>query len=64
MKDLLQKYPQVDKKRDVKADKKQQEKLERESQRSGESKVSRSTAGRFEAKYKVGDKTGSGALVK
>ena len=35
--------------------------MERESQLSG---VSRSTAGRFEAKYKVGDKTGSGALVK
>ena len=28
------------------------------------SEVSRSSSGRFEAKYKVGDKTTSGALVK
>jgi hypothetical protein len=28
------------------------------------SKISRSTNGRFEAKYQVGDRTASGALVK
>jgi len=38
--------------------------MEKESVRSGESKASRSTNGRFEGKYKVGDKTASGALIK
>jgi hypothetical protein len=32
--------------------------------RSGASKISRSTNGRFEAKYQIGDKTASGAIIK
>ena len=56
------------KKRDEKAAEKekrqQQEQMENESMRSGESMISRSTNGRFEGKYKVGDKTASGVLVK
>jgi len=38
--------------------------MENESLKSGDSKISRSTAGRFEGKYKVGDKTQSGATIK
>ena len=55
-----------DKKRDNKATDKErkQEQMETESIRSGESMISRSTAGRFEGKYKVGDKTTSGAIIK
>jgi len=34
--------------------------MEKESVRSGESMISRSTIGRFEGKYKIGDKTSSG----
>ena len=62
--------PQKEKKRDNKAVDKEQEKqnkMEKESQRSGESNISgisRSTNGRFEGKYKVGDKTASGAFIK
>jgi len=58
------------KKRDNKAGDKEQEKqdkMDKESVRSGESnnsKVSRSTNGRFEGKYKVGDKSISGAIIK
>ena len=46
---------------------KQHDKLEQQSVRSGgtiNSVISRSTNGRFEAKYKVGDKTASGAIIK
>jgi hypothetical protein len=45
----------------------QQDKLEQQSARSGESqhsKISRSTIGRFEGKYKVGDRTAGGAVIK
>jgi hypothetical protein len=41
--------------------------LEKQSQRSGGSnfsKVSRSTNGRFEGKYKVGDKAADGSIIK
>jgi hypothetical protein len=51
-------------KRDEKASEKLQEQMEKESVRSVESMISRNTAGRFEGKYKVGDKTASGALIK
>ena len=51
-------------KRDKKAAGKLQEHMEKESVKSGDSKISRSTAGRFEGKYKVGDKTTGGAIVK
>jgi hypothetical protein len=43
------------------------DKLEKRSQRSGGSnfsKVSRSTNGRFEGKYKVGDKAADGSIIK
>ena len=43
---------------------KQYNNLEQQSMNSGKSKVSRSTSGRFEGKYKVGDKTASGAIIK
>ena len=51
-------------KRDEKAAGKLQEQMEKESVRRGESMISRSTTGRFEGKYKVGDKTMSGAIIK
>jgi len=38
--------------------------MEKESVRSGESMINRNTAGRFEGKYKVGDKTTSGTIIK
>ncbi len=55
------------KKSDAKAAGKQLDKLEQQSVRSGDTinnSISRSTNGRFEAKYKVGDKTASGAIIK
>jgi hypothetical protein len=49
-----------------KREQKQQDKLKRMevSKENQVSKVSRSTTGRFEGKYKVGDKTPSGVIVK
>jgi len=38
--------------------------MEKESVRSGESMISRSTNGRFEGKYKVGDKAADGSLIR
>ena len=61
---------QQEKKRGEKAagtDKVRQEKMETESRRSGISnisKVSRSTNGRFEGKYKIGDKAANGSVIK
>jgi hypothetical protein len=58
------------KKRDEKAGEKAQErqdKLEKQAGMSGDSKVSevsRSTNGRFEGKYKVGDKATDGSIIR
>jgi hypothetical protein len=57
----------ISKKRDEKVAEKQLEQMEKESFRSGSSdnsKISRSTSGRFEAKYKVGEKTANGVRVR
>jgi len=56
--------PSSGNKRDKKEAGKLQGQMEKESVRSGESMASRNTVGRFEGKYKVGDKTSSGALIK
>jgi hypothetical protein len=54
----------ISKKRDEKVAKKQLDKMEKDSVKSGDSKVIRSTNGRFEAKYTIGDRTTSGARIK
>ena len=55
-------------KRKAKAASNEDDKLEQQSVRSrgtnNNSIISRSTNGRFEAKYQVGDKTASGAIIK
>jgi hypothetical protein len=52
------------KKREQKVHDKEQENQSVKSGESQHSKISRSTTGRFEAKYKVGDRTAGGAIIK